>query len=78
VAPISLRDLHDVDPYPAYAAMRAVGSVVWDVGMGAWLVLSHEGCTFIERREDLFEEPTGTLPGAAEIVGRRDFRSLVG
>ncbi|MFP5341555.1 MAG: cytochrome P450, partial [Candidatus Limnocylindria bacterium] len=40
--------------------------------------LSHDGCTFVERREDLFEEPTGTLPGAAQIVGRRDFRSLVG
>ena len=78
LAPISLRDLRDVDPYPAYEAMRAVGSVVWDEGMTAWLVLSHDGCTFVERREDLFAEPTGTLPGAAEIVGRRDFRSLVG
>jgi cytochrome P450 len=78
IAPISLRDLHDIDPYPAYEAMRAVGPVVWDEAMGAWLVLSHDGCTFIERREALFEEPTGTLPGAAQIVGRRDFRSLVG
>ncbi|MBA2299189.1 MAG: cytochrome P450 [Chloroflexi bacterium] len=78
VAPISLRDLRDVDPYPAYEAMRAAGAVVWDDPMGAWLVLSHDGCTFVERREDLFEEPTGSLPGAAEIVGRRDFRSLVG
>ncbi len=77
-APGSLRDLRDVDPYPAYEAMRAVGSVVWDEGMSAWLVLSHDGCTFVERREDLFEEPTGSLPGAAQIVGRRDFRSLVG
>jgi cytochrome P450 len=78
VAPISLRDLRDVDPYPAYEAMRAAGPVVWDDPMGAWLVLSHDGCTFVERREDLFEEPTGSLPGAAEIVGRRDFRSLIG
>jgi cytochrome P450 len=78
LAPISLRELRDVDPYPAYEAMRAVGPVVWDDGMGAWLVLSHDGCTFVERREELFEEPTGQLPGAAEIVGRRDFRSLVG
>lgn len=77
-APVSLRDLRDVDPYPAYERMRAVGPVVWDEGMAAWLVLSHDGCTFVERREDLFEEPTGTLPGAAAIVGRRDFRSLVG
>ena len=77
-ADISLRDLRDVDPYPAYEAMRAVGTVVRDTGMRAWLVLDHEGCSFVERNEDLFEEPTGTLPGAAEIVGRRDFRSLVG
>lgn len=78
LAPVSLRDLRDVDPYPAYERMRAVGPVVWDEAMVAWLVLSHDACTFVERREDLFEEPTGTLPGAAEIVGRRDFRSLVG
>lgn len=78
LAPVSLRDLRDTDPYPAYAAMHAVGPVIWDEGMTAWLVLSHDGCTLVERREDLFEEPTGSLPGAAEIVGRRDFRSLVG
>lgn len=78
LAPVSLRDLRDVDPYPAYEATRAVGPVTWDEGMTAWLVLSHDGCTFVERREDLFEEPTGSLPGAAQIVGRRDFRSLVG
>jgi cytochrome P450 len=78
LAPVSLRDLRDVDPYPAYEQIRAVGSVVWDAGMSAWLVLSHDGCTFVERREDLFAEPTGTLPGATEIVGRRDIRSLVG
>jgi len=78
LAPISLRDLRDADPYPAYEAMRAIGPAVWDEGMSAWLVLSHDGCTFVERREDLFAEPTGTLPGAARIVGRRDFRSLVG
>ena len=78
LAPISLRELRDVDPYPAYETMRASGTVLWDAGMAAWLVLSHDGCAFVERREDLFEEPTGSLPGAAEIVGRRDFRSLVG
>ena len=78
LSPVSLKDLRDLDPYPAYEAMRSVGSVVWDEGMRSWLVLSHDGCTFIERREDLFAEPTGTLPGAAEIVGERDFRSLVG
>lgn len=78
VAPVSLRGLWDVDPYPAYEQMRAVGPVVWDEGMAAWLALSHEACTMVERREDLFAEPTGTLPGAAAIVGRRDLRSLVG
>ncbi|MBA3236550.1 MAG: cytochrome P450 [Chloroflexi bacterium] len=78
LAPVSLRDLHDVDPYPAYERIRAVGPVTWDAGMAAWLVVSHAECTIVERREDLFEEPTGSLPGAAEIVGERDFRSLVG
>jgi cytochrome P450 len=77
-SPVSLRELKDLDPYPAYEQMRAVGSVVWDAGMQAWLVLSHEGCAFVERREERFEEPTGSLPGATEIVGVRDFRSLVG
>jgi cytochrome P450 len=78
LAPVSLRDLRDVDPYPAYEQIRAVGPVTWDEGMRAWLVVSHDGCTIVERREDWFEEPTGTLPGAADIVGERDFRSLVG
>ena len=77
-APVSLRDLRDVDPYPAYERIRAVGDVTWDEGMGAWLVLSHDLCTFVLRREDLFAEPTGSLPDAALIVGRRDIRSLVG
>ncbi len=78
VAPVSVRDLRDIDPYPAYERIREVGPVVWDEGMLAWLVLSHEDCTFVLRREDLFEEPTGTLPDAPRIVGRRDIRSLVG
>lgn len=78
LAPVSLRDLRDVDPYPAYEAIRGVGPVAWDAGMEAWLVLSHDLCTFVLRREDLFLEPTGTLPDAARIVGRRDIRSLVG
>ena len=75
---MSLRDLRDVDPYAAYERIRAVGPVTWDERMAAWLVVSHDGCTIVERHEEWFEEPTGTLPGAAEIVGRRDFRSLVG
>ena len=29
----------------------------------------HDGCAFVEPREDLFAEPTGTLPGAAQISG---------
>jgi cytochrome P450 len=78
LAPESLADSRDADPYPLYERMRAAGSVVWDEGMRAWLVLSHEGCTFVERREDLFAEPTLGLPGAEQIVGRRDIRSLAG
>ena len=78
LSPVSLRDLRDVDPYPAYELIRAAGPVTWDEGMRAWLVVTHDGCTIVERREDWFEEPTGSLPGAPEIVGERDFRSLVG
>jgi cytochrome P450 len=75
---LGLLELRDIDPYPGYERMRAAGPVVWDASMSAWLVLSHEECAFVERREDLFAEPTGSLPGAAEIAGRRDLRSLVG
>jgi cytochrome P450 len=78
LAPVSLRALKDVDPYPAYAAIRAAGPVLWDEGMEAWLVSPHDLCTIVLRREDLYAEPTGSLPGAAEIVGRRDIRSLLG
>ncbi len=78
LAPVSLRDLKDVDPYPAYEAIRAAGPVTWDEGMRAWLVVTHAGCTFVLRNEDLFAEPTGGLPDAERIVGRRDIRSLLG
>jgi hypothetical protein len=74
----SLRDTRDLDPYPVYEALRAHGSVVWDEGMEAWLVLDHAGCELVERHEELFEEPTGSLPGAGVITGRRDLRALVG
>lgn len=77
LAPVSLRDLRDIDPYPAYEAIRAAGPVTWDAGMRAWLVVSHDDCTFVLRREDLFAEPTGSLPDAERIVGRRDIRSLL-
>ena len=75
---LSLRDLEDRDPYPVYEAARAEGTVVWDEGMNAWLVLDHEGCAFVETREDLFAELTGTLAGADRITGPHEFRSLVG
>ncbi|MET0771994.1 MAG: cytochrome P450 [Candidatus Limnocylindrales bacterium] len=76
-APVSLRELRDIDPYPAYELIREAGPVTWDEGMQAWLVVGHDDCTFVMRREDLFAEPTGSLPDAHRIVGRRDIRSLV-
>ena len=50
LAPVSLKDLRDVDPYPAYERIRAVGSVVWDEGMAAWLEGkdSHRGAQFCQ------------------------------
>src|SRR5688572_5643443 len=77
-ASLTLLESRDLDPYPIYEALRRRGTVVRDEGMGGWLVLDHAGCTFVERREDLFEEPTSGLPGAAAISGRRDLRALVG
>ena len=77
-AGLSLLDVRDVNPYPIYEQLRELGSVVWDDGMRAWLVLDHDGCAFVERREDLFAEPTRSLPGATQITGPREFRSLVG
>jgi cytochrome P450 len=74
----SLLESRDLDPYPLYEELRRRGNVVRDEGMGAWLVLDHAGCTLVERREDLFEEPTSGLPGAEAISGRRDLRALVG
>jgi cytochrome P450 len=74
----SLRDTRDLDPYPIYEQARAEGNVVWDEGMDAWLVLDHESCAFVETREDLFAEPTATLPGADRITGPHEFRSLTG
>ncbi|HWE61449.1 MAG TPA: cytochrome P450 [Chloroflexota bacterium] len=78
VAPVSLVETRDQDPYPAYAAARALGTVVWDEGMAAWLVLDHKGCAFVETREDLFAEFTGTLQGADRLTGPHEFRLLVG
>lgn len=70
--------MRDKDPYPFYKRAREQGNVVWDDGMQGWLVLDFEGCGFVERREDLFVEPTAQLPGADIIAGRRDFRGLTG
>jgi cytochrome P450 len=76
--PASLRELRDIDPYDFYERARSRGNVVFDHGMRAWLVLDYEGCGFVERREDIFAEPTGSLPGADRIAGDRDFRALTG
>ena len=74
----SLREGRDVDPYPLYEVARSEGEVVWDAGLDAWLVLDHEGCAFVETREDLFAEATGMLPGADRLTGPHEFRSLTG
>ena len=74
----TLIDVRDRDPYPVYEELRRSGPVVRDEGLGAWVVLDHEGCAFVERREDLFAEPTRALPGADRITGPHEFRSLVG
>ena len=75
---VSLHEVRDRNPYPVYEVARQQGNVVWDQGMDGWLILDYEGCSFVEQREDLFIEPTGQMPGADLIAGRRDFRALTG
>jgi len=74
----SFRDLTGIDPYPFYADKRSEGPVVWDEGMDAWLVLTHELCTYVERREDLFAAGYAHHGGADEIRGRRSLLTLTG
>lgn len=66
------------DPYPFYARRRSEGPIVWDAGMRAWLVLSHEHCTHVERNEDLFAAGYAHHEGADEIRGRRSLLTVTG
>lgn len=51
---VSLLDFNDVDPYPAYEALRSKGDIVWDKKLQGWALLADEHCRFVETREDLF------------------------
>ena len=46
--------------------------------MDAWLVLSHELCTLVERNEDLFAAAYAHHDGSDEIRGRRSLLTLTG
>lgn len=46
--------------------------------MDAWLVLTHELCTYVERHEDLFGAGYAHHSGADEIRGRRSLLTLTG
>jgi cytochrome P450 len=74
----TLLELRNRDPYAYYEQLRAQGSVVWDEGMHAWLVLGHAECVVVERREDWFAPGMGTLPGAKEITGARSILTMRG
>ena len=49
--PITMRGLENVDPFPAYEALRAQGSVVWDESLKGWLVLDFDLCRHVELNE---------------------------
>ncbi len=64
----SLTTLHDVEPWPFFEQVRELGPVVWDEGLQAWLVTSHELLKEIARSHEVIwgsarsNELTG-LPG---------------
>jgi cytochrome P450 len=53
----ALLDLADpdvvVDPYPAFAALRAEAPVAWHDGLGLWVATSHAACSQVLRERSL-------------------------
>jgi cytochrome P450 len=58
----SFADYRDIQPYDFYETVRESKSPVWDSGMNAWLVVSHQGCRRIQ-----FEEETNFVPLWQEV-----------
>jgi cytochrome P450 len=69
--PFSLLSTAEVDPFPAYEQARLKeGSVMWDPGMQAWLVLDYANCAHIETHEDQFANPyAGASPLVVKVKG---------
>lgn len=78
-APRRFKDFAEKDPYPFYDSIREKAPVSWDTSVKAWLVADYETCSFVLRREDLFNRADKVLSGGKEVRGNtRDLAILDG
>ncbi len=78
--PFSVKSTEGKDPFALYHQMREYGDVVWDDGMGAWLVLTADGCRkMMSYDNDKLRFWTADLSDEAkEIQGKRGLKLAVG
>jgi cytochrome P450 len=78
-ASTSLLDFEDMDPFPAYEALRTTAPVLWDEGLKGWVLLSDELCRFVETREDLFRTTyADATPETKAVKGGEPISVLIG
>src|SRR5277367_6474532 len=63
--PFTLLSTAEVDPFPAYEAVRRRNSVIWDEQLEAWLLLDYANCVHVETNEAQFSNP---YAGASALV----------
>jgi cytochrome P450 len=62
-------DYIDRDPYEFYARKLREGTVHWDEGMNAWLVLGYADARTVLVRSDVYEHPYNSFAAASETQG---------
>jgi cytochrome P450 len=65
----SYLDYIDRDPYEFYARKLKEGTVHWDEGMNAWLVLGYDEARTVLVRSDVYEHPYNSFAAASETQG---------
>lgn len=65
----SYLDYIDRDPYEFYERKLEQGTVHWDEGMNAWLVMGYEEARTVLVRHDVFAHPYNSFAGASETQG---------
>lgn len=75
----SVFDLENKDPFDAYAEIRRCsGGGQWDEEHRAWVVAAQSGCSFVQRREDVYRHPYEDMNGSEHVKGRRSLLLLKG